>query len=134
MKLWSWLSGSGLLLSATAGAAFGAGGCTATVQTAEPTVAADVAAEDAVTVESAPADVYSYPHTDYGGRTVYYVNGRWYYPRGSHWYYYRHEPAELGRHRPYVQQAPPAYQAPPRYQAPPPGPVYRPVPEATPVR
>lgn len=129
------LSSAGVLLStATAIAAFGVGGCTATVATAPPTVAADVAAEDVVTVEAAPADVYSYPHTEYNGRTVYYVNGRWYYPRDSRWYYYRHEPADLGRRRPYVQQAPPSYQAPPTYQAPPAGPVYRPVPEATPVR
>jgi hypothetical protein len=137
MKLWSLLSANGWLLAASAGVALGAGGCTATVQTPQPTVAAEVTAGDAVSVDAPPVDVQSYPHTEYEGRTTYYVNGRWYYPHGSRWYYYRHEPVELGRRRPYVQQAPPAYQAPPGYQ--PPStyqapPAYRPVPEAVPVR
>jgi len=79
-------------------------GCTAQVQPASATVVAD----EEVTVEAAPVDVYTYPHTEYRGTTVYYVNGRWYRPRGNRWSYYRTEPAELVRHRRYVQEAPPA--------------------------
>ena len=87
--------------------------CTAEVETAHPVVATDD--EAAVEVETVPAaDVYAYPRTEYRGHAVYYVNGRWYYPRGRRWYYYRNEPPELIRHRRYVQQAPPA----PRYEQP----------------
>jgi hypothetical protein len=85
----------------------GLAGCTAEVETAHPVVAADD--EAVVEVETVPAaDVYAYPRTEYRGRTVYYVNGRWYYPHGRRWYYYRSEPPELVRHRRYIQQAPPA--------------------------
>ena len=51
------------------------------------------------------------------GHVVYYVSGRWYYPRGRRWYYYRTEPQDLVRHRRYIQQAPPA----PRSYEPQPG-------------
>jgi hypothetical protein len=115
-----------------AAAALAVGACTATVETAHPVVAADDAA--VYTVETVPSDIYVHPHTEYQGRTVYYVDGRWYYPHASRWYAYRAEPAELTRHRPYVQQAPPA--RPYIQQAPPAGPDYRPPPpgEAVPVR
>ena len=57
-------------------------------------------AEEEVEVDAAPAvDVTAYPHTEYRGTTVYYVDGRWYRPRGHRWAYYRHEPPELERHR-----------------------------------
>jgi hypothetical protein len=112
-------------------AALAVGACTATVETAHPVVAADD--EAVVTVETVPPDIYVHPHTEYRGRTVYYVDGRWYYPHDSRWYAYRAEPAELTRRRPYVQQAPPA--RPYVQQAPPAGPVYRAAPpEAVPVR
>src|SRR6476646_7224756 len=82
-------------------------GCTAEVETAHPVVAADD--EAVVEVETVPAaDVYAYPRTEYRGHTVYYVNGRWYYPHGRRWSYYRTEPPDLVRHRRYIQQAPPA--------------------------
>jgi hypothetical protein len=94
---------------ATVVAALGLGlaGCTAEVETAHPVVVTDD--EAVVEAETVPAaDVYAYPRTEYRGHAVYYVNGRWYYPRGRHWYYYRTEPTELQRHRRYIQQAPPA--------------------------
>ena len=92
------------------------GACTAEVETAHPVVVTDD--EVALEAETMPvADVYAYPHTEYRGRSVYFVNGRWYYPRGRRWYYYRTEPPELIRHRSYVQQAPPA----PRVYQPRPG-------------
>jgi hypothetical protein len=116
---------SNLLFGVTAAGLFVlASACTATVETAHPVVATD----DVVTIETVPPDVTVYPHTEYQGRTVYYVNGRWAYPHGRRWYAYRTEPPGLARQRPYVQQAPPAYappaynQAPPAYnQAPAPG-------------
>lgn len=79
-------------------------GCVARAQP----VGATVVADDEVYVDAAPVNVYTYPHTEYGGTTVYYVNGHWYRPRGNRWSYYRAEPAALTRHRPYVQEAPPA--------------------------
>ena len=78
--------------------------CTAEVHTVHP----GIVAEDEVEVDTVPVDVYAYPHTEYRGHTVYYVNGRWYHPRGNRWSYYRNEPPELVRHRGYVEQAPPA--------------------------
>jgi hypothetical protein len=94
-------------------------GCTAEVETARPVVASDNA--DLIEVETAPADISSYPHTEYRGRLVYFVNGRWYYPSGRRWYYYRTEPPDLVRHRRYIETAPPArspYVAPPAYAPP----------------
>jgi hypothetical protein len=83
------------------------GACTAEVETAHPVVVTDD--EAAVEVETVPAaDFSAYPRAEHRGHVVYYVNGRWYYPRGRRWYYYRTEPPELTRHRGYVQQAPPA--------------------------
>jgi hypothetical protein len=67
--------------------------------------------EDVVT-DAPPADPTIYEQTEYHGRVVYLVNGRWGYPRGQHWYYYRREPPQLVRHRTYVQEAPPAHYAP----------------------
>jgi hypothetical protein len=93
------------------------GACTAEVETAHPVVVTDD--EAAVEAETVPvADVTAYPRTEYRGHAVYFVNGRWYYPRGRRWYYYRTEPPELVRHRRYVEQAPPA---PPRVYQPRPG-------------
>jgi hypothetical protein len=89
-------------------------GCTAQVQPASATIVTD----DEVAVEATPVNIYSYPHTEYRGATVYYVNGRWYRPRGNRWYYYHREPAELVRHRRYIQAAPPAR---PPYGGGPPG-------------
>jgi hypothetical protein len=59
-----------------------------------------------VDVEVVPAHVEVYPHYYYQGRTVYLVDGHWYYRRGPHWVYYRQEPPELYRHRVYVERAP----------------------------
>src|SRR5689334_5922708 len=73
-------------------------GCTAHVEPATAVVEAD----DEVAVDAAPTNVYVYPHTEYRGRTVYLVNGRWYYPRANRWYVYRSEPAPLVRRRHYV--------------------------------
>jgi hypothetical protein len=48
----------------------------------------------------APVGYYdSYPSTDYEGRTVYYIDGRWTYLDGNRWYYYRHVPSGLERRR-----------------------------------
>lgn len=61
-----------------------------------------------------PADIATYPHTNYEGHDVYFVNDHYYYQRPDHhWVYYRTAPKPLverratyGRTRPYVQQAP----------------------------
>ncbi|HEY3593520.1 MAG TPA: hypothetical protein VGL13_06590 [Polyangiaceae bacterium] len=99
----------------------------------EPIGQPAAATEDVEVVATAPVDVQTYPHTDYEGRTVYFVNGRSYYSRGSRWYAYRHEPAGLVRQRQYVQQAPPARRN--REEAPRPAPEYRSTPhEAVPVQ
>jgi hypothetical protein len=95
-------------------------GCTAEVETARPVVASDDA--DLVEVQTVPADIYAYPHVDYRGRPVYYVNGRWYSGNGQRWYYYLNEPPDLVRHRRYIETAPPArspYVQPPPPNAPP---------------
>ena len=72
----------------------------------------------------AGARVDVYPSYYYEGRTVYLIDGHWYYrqPTGR-WVYYREEPPVLYRQRVAVHQAPPARptvhrEAPPR-QAPP---------------
>jgi len=93
-------------------AIFAATGCAAEVRTAHPVVTA----QEDVVVDSAPVNVYAYPHTVYRGEDVYYVDGRWYQRRGPRWVYYRHEPQDLVRHRRHVEVAPPA-----RRYAPPPG-------------
>jgi hypothetical protein len=104
----------GLAVTAvTAASALTVSGCTARVDTVRPVLTTEAEVE----VETAPADVYAYPHTEYQGRTVYLVDGRWYYPHGRRWYYYRNEPPDLVRQRTYVRQAPPAR----RYVQPPPG-------------
>jgi hypothetical protein len=79
-----------------------------------------VRAEPVSTVEvtSAPVPDYAiYPHTEYEGRTVYYVDNRWGYPDNGHWVYYRYEPAPLVRYRTTVDSAP---RAPHRYPSSPP--------------
>lgn len=59
------------------------------------------ATPDAMYVDaSAPGvDITTYPHEDYQGQTVYWVNNRWYARSGDRWHYYRNEPAELHRRR-----------------------------------
>jgi hypothetical protein len=120
----------GLVLMAGVCGGGSIGGCTATVQTAQP--AEPAAATEDVVADTAPVDIQTYPHSDYNGRTVYFVNGRSYYSRGSRWYYYRTEPQDLAvRRRQYVQQAPAAH---PRREEAPRGPEYREGPrEAVPV-
>jgi hypothetical protein len=85
-------------------AAWAAAGCTAQVQP----VSASIVTDEEVVVDATPVNIYSYPHTEYRGSTVYYAEGRWYRPRGNRWYYYHREPADLVRHRQYIQAAPPA--------------------------
>jgi hypothetical protein len=77
-----------------------------------------------VYADDAPANISSYPHTEYEGGTAYYVNDRWYYgtPRG--WVVLRGEPRELHQYRvsrrPTVPVAPPVYRREePRQSAPP---------------
>lgn len=55
-----------------------------------------------------PVHVETYPRYEYAGRTVYLVDGHWYYRRGPRWVYFRDEPEELARRRLYVESAPPA--------------------------
>jgi hypothetical protein len=99
----SWIVGhAAVVVVCFAGAV--AAGCTAQVRPATVSVVTD----DVVAVDTAPVNVYTYPHTEYRGTTVYYVDGRWYRPRGDRWYYYHDEPPELVRHRRYIQEAPPA--------------------------
>jgi hypothetical protein len=73
----------------------------------------------------------AYPHTVYEGRTVYWVDNRWGYPRHGGWVYYQNEPPELVRYRSRVHTAPPAprggygyppapYYGPPAVPGPPP--------------
>jgi len=69
---------------------------------------------DYVEADVEPVRVEAHPRYAYEGRTVYLVDGRWYYRRGPHWVYYRSEPAELHRRRVYVERAP---RAPHRDQA-----------------
>lgn len=61
---------------------------------------------DYVEADYAPARVEVYPRYVYAGRTVYLVDGRWYYRRGPRWVYYREEPVELHRRRVYIERAP----------------------------
>jgi hypothetical protein len=62
-----------------------------------------------------PAHVHTYPSYYYEGRTVYLIDGRWYYrqPTGR-WVYYRQEPPVLYRQRTVIRQAPPARPRPSR--------------------
>ena len=53
----------------------------------------------AVHAEVVPSNIHYYPRTYYGGRTVYLVDGRWYYPHRNTWVVYRREPVELQRYR-----------------------------------
>jgi hypothetical protein len=59
------------------------------------------ATPDAVYVDTAApgVDITTYPHEEYQGQTVYWVNDRWYARSGDRWHYYRNEPAELRRRR-----------------------------------
>jgi hypothetical protein len=68
-----------------------------------------------VQVTSAPVVNWgTYPHTVYNGRTVYYINNRWGFPRRGGWTYFQSEPPELVRYRRRIETAPPA----PRYVPP----------------
>lgn len=64
-----------------------------------------------VAVEYAPVPTYieAQPYVFYDGYPTYYWEGRWYRHSPQGWGYFRVEPYELRRHRPYVQQAPPAF-------------------------
>lgn len=61
---------------------------------------------DYVETDYVPPRVEVYPRYVYAGRTVYLVDGRWYYRRGPRWVYYREEPVELHRRRVYIERAP----------------------------
>lgn len=61
-----------------------------------------------------------YPQTYYGGRPVYFIDGRWMFRDGGGWRYYETEPAPLYRYRTTIRQAPPA----PRYYPESPGGYY----------
>ena len=61
---------------------------------------------DYVEADYVPPRVEVYPRYVYEGRTVYLIDGRWYYRRGPHWVYYRREPHALYRQRVYVERAP----------------------------
>jgi hypothetical protein len=68
---------------------------------------AEAGAEPAyVDATVAPVDVEVAPQYYYEGRTVYYVNDRWYARDRGRWVYYRTEPQPLARHRVEVQRAP----------------------------
>jgi hypothetical protein len=100
------LSRSGLVLGAT----LSLGGCYARAGV-EPAY---------VETTYVPAHVERYPSYYYDGRTVYLIDGRWYYRQpGGRWVYYRREPPVLYRQRITVRQAPPARPAPHYRQAPP---------------
>lgn len=62
-----------------------------------------------------PAYIDTYPSYWYGGRTVYLVDGRWWFRDRGRWSYYSREPRTLYRQRMYIQQAP---RAPSRRYAP----------------
>jgi len=81
------------------GTALSLGGCYASAR-AEPAY---------VETTYVPARVETYPSYYYEGRTVYLIDGRWYYrqPAGT-WVYYREEPPTLYRQRMVIRQAPPA--------------------------
>jgi hypothetical protein len=59
---------------------------------------------DYVDADYVPTEVEAYPQYVYGGRTVYLVNGHWYYRRGPRWVYYRAEPGELRERRAYFER------------------------------
>ena len=56
---------------------------------------------------AAPADIEAYPAYQYEGRTVYYVNDRWYARDRGQWRYYRYEPVALRLHRAELVRVPP---------------------------
>lgn len=58
-----------------------------------------------IEANSAPHDLDAAPHCAYEGRTVYYVDDRWYARDRGQWVYYRREPSELYQHRSHVQRA-----------------------------
>jgi hypothetical protein len=59
-----------------------------------------------VETSAAPVDIEVAPHAYYEGRTVYYVNDRWYGHDHGRWGYYRDEPRPLVRQRVHVERAP----------------------------
>lgn len=78
------------------GILLGAAGCYAT--------AGAYTEADYVDADHEPPEIDVYPHSIYDGRTVYLVNGHWYYRRGPRWVYYRAEPAELYQRRMYYER------------------------------
>jgi len=63
-----------------------------------------------VEASAPPADLERATQTYYEGRTVYYVNDRWYAQNRGRWVYYRHEPQPLLRQRMHAVRAPQAPQ------------------------
>ncbi len=59
-----------------------------------------------VEASAAPVNVDVAPQYVYEGRTVYYVNDRWYARDRGNWVYYRKEPDYLYRRRTHVIEAP----------------------------
>ena len=90
-----------LLLSAVCVLSVAGSGCTAEVQAGYPVAVAEVEV-----VGPPPLVIESYPSYYYEGRTVFLVDGGWYYSDGGHWNRYRREPEALAVRRQYVQAAP----------------------------
>jgi hypothetical protein len=98
---------AGTLVRAISVALFGAAaiastGCTVTTRT-EPVDAYAYS-------EPVPDNVYAtYPTYDHDGVRYVWYRDRWIYRHHGRWAYVHDEPEYLRRHRPYVQEAPPAY-------------------------
>jgi hypothetical protein len=78
-----------------------ASGCTAEAHAGYPVAVAEVEV-----VGPPPLLIDSYPWYYYEGRTVYLVDGGWYYRDGPRWNRYRREPEDLAVRRQYIQAAP----------------------------
>jgi hypothetical protein len=64
-----------------------------------------------VTYGSAPTirgDIQTYPHTWYQGRSVYLINGTWWYKDDGRWAYYSPEPDHLAATRKLIEEPAPA--------------------------
>jgi hypothetical protein len=90
-----------LLLSAVCVFSAAASGCFAEAHAGYPVAVAEVEV-----VGTPPLVIESYPSYYYEGRTVFMVDGGWYYNDGGHWNRYRREPEVLAVRRQYVQAAP----------------------------
>jgi hypothetical protein len=88
-----------------AAAMIGAAGCEATWHTPGAVIRYDTG-DYVVRADLVPPDIRVYPHYDYGGTTVYLVDGRWYYPSTGGWRIMRREPVELGRQRTRIYASP----------------------------